>query len=151
MDLTKAFDCIPYDLLIAKLYARDLSQETTTFFYSYLKRRQQSVRIDDIISLCKFWCQRPVLGQILFHIFLNDLVQVLKNSDIYNFADDNAISVVPKNRDTLLETLINKSRLVVNWFRNNNLIVNPNKLMLLQKFGDSLYRQPPSPTRSVEF
>ena len=54
MDLTKAFDCIPYDLLIAKLYARDLSQETTTFFYSYLKRRQQSVRIDDIISLCKF-------------------------------------------------------------------------------------------------
>ena len=50
MDLSKAFDCIPYDLLIAKLYAHDLSQETTTF-YSYLKRRRQSVRIDDIISL----------------------------------------------------------------------------------------------------
>ena len=54
MDLSKTFDCIPYDLLIAKLYAHDLSQETTTFFYSYLKRRRQSVRIDDIISLCKF-------------------------------------------------------------------------------------------------
>ena len=53
MDLSKAFDCIPHDLLIAKLYAHDLSQETTTF-YSYLKRRRQSVRIDDIISLCKF-------------------------------------------------------------------------------------------------
>ena len=53
MDLSKAFDCIPYDLLTAKLCAHDLSQETTTF-YSYLKRRRQSVRIDDIISLCKF-------------------------------------------------------------------------------------------------
>ena len=95
--------------------------------------------------------QGPILGQILFHIFLNDLVQVLKNSDIYNFADDNTISVAPKNRDALLETLINKSKLAVNWFRNNNLIINPNRLMLLQKFGDSLYRQPPSPTSSVEF
>ena len=95
--------------------------------------------------------QGPILGQILFHIFLNDLVQVLKNSDIYNFADDNTISVAPKNRDTLLETLINKSKLAVNWFRNSNLIVNSNKLMLLQKFSDSLYRQPPSLTSSVEF
>ena len=83
--------------------------------------------------------QEPILGQILFDIFLNDLEQVLKNSDIYNFADDNTISVAPRNRDTLLETLINKSKLAVNWFRNNNLIVNPNKLILLQKFGDSLY------------
>ena len=95
--------------------------------------------------------QGPILSQIIFHIFLNDLVQVLKNSDIYNFADGNTISVAPKNRDTLLETLINKSRLVVNWSRNNNLTVNPNKLMLLQKFGNSFYRQPPFPTRSVEF
>ena len=95
--------------------------------------------------------QGPILGQILFHIFLNDLVQVLKNSDIYNFADDKTISVTPKNRDTLLKTLINKSKLAVYWFRNNNLIVNSNKLMLLQKFGDSLYRQPPFHTCSVEF
>ena len=83
--------------------------------------------------------QEPILGQILFDIFLNDLEQVLKNSDIYNFADYNTISVAPRNRDTLLETLINKSRLAVNWFRNNNLLVNPNKLILPQKFGDSLY------------
>ena len=40
MDLTKAFDCIPHDLLIAKLHSYGFSQKTVTFIYSYLKRRK---------------------------------------------------------------------------------------------------------------
>ena len=60
------------------------------------------------------------------------MLEVLKNSDIYNFADDNTISVVSKKkRDILLETLKNESELVVNWFRNNNMIVNTDKIQLM--------------------
>ena len=54
MDLSKAFDCIPHDLLIAKIYAYGLREETTTFFYSYLKRREQRVRIEDILIFASF-------------------------------------------------------------------------------------------------
>ena len=50
MDLSKAFDCIPHDLLIDKFYAYGLSEETTAFFNSYLKGRAQWVRIDEILS-----------------------------------------------------------------------------------------------------
>ena len=109
------------------------------FFYSYLKRRGQRVRIDGILSslqVLNSWVpQGSNLSPILFNIFLNDLLEVLKNSDIYNFADDNAISVTSKKRETLLETLKNESESAVNWFRNNNMIVKPDKfqLMLLQK------------------
>ena len=50
MDLSNAFDCIPHDLLIAKLHAYGFSQKRVTFIYSYLKRRKQNVKINTIFS-----------------------------------------------------------------------------------------------------
>ena len=46
MDLSKAFDCIPHNLLIAKLDAYGFSQKTVTFIYSYRKRRKQKVNVN---------------------------------------------------------------------------------------------------------
>ena len=40
MYLSKAFDCIPHDLLVAKLYAYGLSEDAVTFVHLYLKRRK---------------------------------------------------------------------------------------------------------------
>ena len=48
MDLSIAFDCIPYDLLIAKLHVYGFSEKTVTFINSYLKRRKQNVKIDKL-------------------------------------------------------------------------------------------------------
>ena len=75
--------------------------------------------------------QGSIFGLILFTIFPNDLLEVLKNFDIYNCADGNAISVASENIDTLLKTLKNESKLALNWFRNNNMIVNPDRLQLM--------------------
>ena len=40
MDLSKTFDCIPHDLLVAKLHAYGISFNVATFIYSYIKRRK---------------------------------------------------------------------------------------------------------------
>ena len=69
-----------------------------------------------------------------FNIFLNYLLTLLKKSQLYSFADDNAISAVSKSADDLLTTLKNESEPAVKCFRKNNMIVNQDKFqgMVLQ-------------------
>ena len=70
MDLSKAFDCIPHDLLIAKLHAYGLSFDKVTFLNSYLKDRKQNVKINNIFSafqnILSDVPQGSILGPILF-------------------------------------------------------------------------------------
>ena len=53
IDLSKGFDCIIYDLLIAKLHAYDLHFNALAFLKNYLKRRKESVDINIISSFSR--------------------------------------------------------------------------------------------------
>ena len=67
------------------------------------KAESKSKRHPKLIASFDIWnSPRSILGPTLFNIFLDDLLEILINSDICNFADDNAISVASKNGDTLL-------------------------------------------------
>ena len=50
MDLSKVFNCISHDLLIAKLAAYDFNGAALKYVYSYLKNRRQSVRLNNTCS-----------------------------------------------------------------------------------------------------
>ena len=69
--------------------------------------------LSDFLTLLSGVPQEPILGPILFNIFLNDLLSTLKLSDLFNFADDNTISATAANIDHLMLTLRHVSELAV--------------------------------------
>ena len=61
IELSKAVDCIPHDLLPAKLHAYGLSEDALTFVRSYVKHRIKSVKINDTGSVFKIlWSGKPL-------------------------------------------------------------------------------------------
>ena len=77
MDLSKALDCIPHDLLATKCHAYGLSKDAVTFVHSYLNRRKQGVKINGTERVFQIILsgipQGSVLGFILFNVLINDL------------------------------------------------------------------------------
>ena len=143
MDLSKAFDCIPHDLIIAKLHAYGFDENALVLIYSYLKRRKQCVRINNSNSSFKNVVsgvpQGSVLGPILFNFFINDLFLFIMQATLHNYADDNTLSYFSKTMPDLVRVLENETNVALTWLDRNEMIANPDKChaLLVRKDGEN--------------
>ena len=68
--LSKAFDCTPHDLLIAKMHAFGFSIDSLQIFFSYLKGKKQNAKIINTYSVFQvLLSQGSILGPTFFQHF----------------------------------------------------------------------------------
>ena len=71
--------------------------------------------------------QGSILGAILFNLFINELLFFIEQAKLTNFVEDSAIYVGSKYLTEIIEILQKECKTAINWFKTNNIIVNPYK------------------------
>ena len=107
-DLSKAFDCINHELLIAKVHTYAFSLESLTFIQSYLTNQIQTVKINSWFSeysnIESGVPQGSISGQLFFNIFIWDLFfNDDKTPCAYDLEHDKVIKSLEKNTDKIFD------------------------------------------------
>ena len=138
-DLSKAFDCLPHELFIAKLDAYGFDKSSLKLIQSYLSNRKQIVKINDKYSS---WSeilfgvpQGSILGPLLSNLFICDMFYFLEGFDIANYADDSTPYCASKSAESVVNNLEQSSTILFKWLNNNYMKVNTGKNHLL--FSDN--------------
>jgi hypothetical protein len=136
MDLSKAFDCLPHDILLCKLSAYGLSPNSVKLLQNYLTGRKQQIKLQGVLSswadIQKGVSQGSIIGPLLFNIFINDIFYFIEHGTLYNYADDNTLSYVDDKFERLISILEKERLVLIEWFKINCMQVNPDKSKPLQ-------------------
>ena len=129
-DLSKAFDCLDHELLIAKLNAYGFSLTALKLVHNYLSNRKQRTKINStyssLLEIIFGVRQESILGPLLFNIFLIELFFIIEDADIASYVNDNTPYVIADNIDGVIKFLEEASEILFKWFNENENELNEN-------------------------
>ncbi len=131
MDLSKAFDCIPQDLMITKLKAYGMSNQSLVFMCSYLHNHKQRVKVlgekSDRLNLIKGVPQGYIMGPKIFNFFMNDFCWLFAEAILCNYVDDNILIAICESMDDVICILRDEGQLALEWFEEYQMKANLDK------------------------
>ena len=140
-DLSKAFDCLNHELLIAKLDAYGFDYLSLAYIFSYLSDRKQRTKVNNSFSkwhgIKSGIPQGSIIGPLLFNIYINDIFYVVSESNLTNYADDNTPYSIHSNIECITNSLVNDTSTLIKWFDDNYFKMNAEKCKLLVTKHDS--------------
>ena len=130
-DLSKVFDCIPHQLLIAKLTAYGFDMKFIAFVSACLKNQKQKTKIESTFSHCLNILfgvpQGSILGPLLFLIFIADLFYLNYDLEFASYVDDTTPYICGQDFNSIIRVLEPNVNKLFNWFRQNGFLVNSGK------------------------
>ena len=135
-DLSKAFDALPYRLLLAKLKAYGFTTDACKLLANYFTYRMQRVKLGSVRSgwlpVIKGAPQGSLLGPFAYNTHSNDLLlEMSEMCSIYNYADDNTIAVHGQSHPVVIEQLSVCANYMIDWFTRNCMKANPDKFQFI--------------------
>lgn len=128
IDLRKAFDTLNHSILLDKLRKLGVTHFSNDWFADYLFSRTQQVLYQGSLSspcyLSSGVPQGSIIGPLLFILYINDLPDAIKHSELLMYADDTVLYCSATTIDTIEKNLKDDFRTVTNWFKENELIIN---------------------------
>ena len=127
-DFSRALDTISHAKLLQKSNAYGIKNFELEWFSDYLFNCKQLVNYNNTLpeSGLRTSSGAPrgsILGPLLFIIFANDIVDVLRNSGIIKYANDTELYVAGKSIEIIESQLSDDLNLLAKWFKENELIL----------------------------
>src|SRR6266404_836841 len=131
LDISKAFDCIDFNIIKAKLNRMGFRGIVNDLVFNYLTNRKQYVHINNcnsnLLNTSYGVRQGSILGPLLFLLYINDLPDVLTDCKMIMYADDVVLWYSDCNLNNIGNIMNSEMKLVHNWYNENKLIINLKK------------------------
>ena len=138
-DMSKAFDSMYPPLLLSKLQAYGMSDNSLALLRSYFNNRMNRVRLGNVTSDWKTTnrgCpQGSSLGPVLWNFYQNDLFYEDITAQLSTYADDHQLYFSNQSIEDVLKVLEKDGNTTGNWYKANYLEGNLSKyqVMLMTK------------------
>ena len=140
LDLSKAFDTLDHNILLAKLERYGIRGTINNWFRNYLENRSLVTKVNtsphttiksDRYHITHGTAQGSCLGPLLLIIFVNDIHHLPIYGKLILFADDTTLFNSSKSLQYLRFTLDHDLCVLVDWFKANKLSLNFSKTVAM--------------------